>query len=199
MTKVAAIALGFFVLTSACTHSMEVDSFPPGASVYVGADPEPVGKTPVTIKDPSLPVRVVGDEGSVEFTITRETDLVYTLANGLLGCVGGALVIGCTAAGIYLVGLGLASVMPVLLPVVTLCGGPPAAVGTMFWSTVGGLVCGGLSLPFAACSLGSIGPDSVLVDVKKGAVTSTPSGRAQLVVPPPPLPGAPDSIEHVRY
>lgn len=180
-----ATALPALLLLSlaACSHSTTLRSTPAGAQVYVDNKAEPVGVTPLQLPGRPAHVRLEKDGHSVEVALQSRTDFTYSCANTGLACVASAGILGCVGGSLYLLGVGASAAMPVLTPIITLCGAPPAFLGNLLWSAVGGMVCGALVLPLSAMTSSSIGPDVVEVDLHNGKVRSEPQAHATVVDP----------------
>lgn len=193
--KVGTLA-GLVVLAVAApaAHAMIVTSSPLAAQVYVGAADSPAGVTPLNVPDTTETIRVVHGGKELAFRADVRTNAAEACGAGCLGCVAGVGVVGCTMLGVYGVAVTLAGLMPVLAPIIAVCGAPPAAIGQGFWSLVGGLVGCGLAIPCASLSAANErGPNEVHVDLDAHTVTSTPANQAREVAPAAATPAAPPS------
>lgn len=158
---------------SGCVHSTEVTSDRAGAQVFVEGQPDPVGTTPVRVTATNKPIHVVSGDERLTFTLETEADPIAVCINvAAASLVAGGIIAG-TGAGLYAIGLVLSWAAPAVGPVVALLGGPPAFIGTAFWTVVGGALCGALLLPFAAFGTGQRGPESVHVRFEDGTVRAT--------------------------
>jgi len=158
---------------SGCVHSTEVTSDRAGAQVFVDDQPEPVGTTPVRVAATRKPIHVVSGDERLTFTLETEADPIAVCVNVAIASVVAGGIIAGTGAALYAIGLVLSWAAPAVGPVVALIGGPPAFIGTAFWTVVGGGLCGALMLPFAACGTGQRGPESVHVNFDEGTVRAT--------------------------
>lgn len=171
------LALAVFALSSACTHTTEIRSDPPGAEVLV--DGARVGVTPMQYEDPPGSARiheveVRGAAGTQRFAMKKEGWSIPTIATGAaIGC-GSLLAIGAASLGCLFASALGAGVTGGL----SLCLLPLGVVG--WFVAIGGNVVNLLAVPAVAFLLGRTTPDVVLVDFTKGTVGGEPS---QLIVP----------------
>lgn len=169
-------------LASGCAHTIEVNSEPPGAAVYV--DGEHVGETPLSLE------RQTSHADVVTLAVQRggREARVAVLENGWaweaivvgFGAMGATVLAGMAAAVTGYVGViggalfagtfGPAAIIVILAAVALMYGGVLASSFAIF-------------LPFvAAGEFGRRGPDEVWVDFREGLVTTSPAGHAQPLI-----------------
>jgi hypothetical protein len=168
------------VVVSGCAHGVEIHSDPPGAAVFV--DDEPVGTTPMTLEqmpDVLGHDRVTLRYGDQEarFDLERAGWSTEHLLGGVIG--------GAVGSGVGMTGM-VGGYMMIVIPVLTLLGGPPAiilpivAVGAVLLATGATIASLSAYAPFlVAGELSRVGPDRVEVNFHSGAISTTPPGQAR--------------------
>ena len=131
---------------------------------------------------------------AIAFRVEEEFDWGVATVNTAIACCGSGAILAGLGGGIYLLGTGLGLAMPVLGPIIAVFGAPPACLGTLLWSTIGGLACGAIALPVQALTLASVGPERIEIDLARGTAVSQPPGRVVLIDGDrPPVASAPAS------